>query len=1674
MTRKRKSRTHTRESYDSSPSGSEPDVRRRRKIRRNRNESTELRTSESRDRNAPRSSPGSRCRGATRDATRDEGRGASRERHASRMRDVSRDGTRDASRMRGAARATARDASRDRTHASRMQGTARDAAIVVTRDGAHDAPRSRDTSRIRDAPHVGTRDASRDRTRDASRMRGKARHLASVVSPDGAHDASRSRDASRMRDAPQLCDVSPGREVAHGRDTSCSRGMPRRHGSDIPITSPSDNKPAAVVSSFDSIKDADTNTNILVSVFKEFMQTMKADGGSERFPVLNVIPEFDPSKRTQTIETWISKVNECAQIYNWTERQTVHYALPKLAGLAQKWYQGLPSLLFSWAEWQSKLKLAFPSDQNYGQLLTEMLACRADFGESLEEYFYQKVVLLNRCNIHGKNAIDCILFGIEDRSVRTSAEATQFTEPDKLLVYLRNIRITKKFNKPNSSLRAGNADSKQPKILKGAQNDHDNRNNRNYRLTKCYNCGEEGHPYFKCKLPIKRCDKCHQVGHFADSCPGTKESTNNKTVLRISKESDSDSKYFKTAVVNGLNFDCFIDFGSQCSMLQESIAKKLVNSWSVSELPVLRGFGDSVVNCLGKCSVEIKVDSVTATVETLIVPDKLLQIPLLLGQTFTEQEHIVFLKTNNELKITTNTTKNVLVYVDNSLIVHGYTPVSIYTKPSYSGDLFVELSFCQDTRKQYEIIQSVVQVNNGQGIIIIKGLNSGFELLKDTLLLRALPLSQVQTLNIGRIEHCPDNTVTPQIKPCMIQVDDNIGCDHRIKLTELLNEFRDCFAFSVKELGCISGTEMNINLSDTTPVVYRPYRLSHSERHVVREMIKDLTDSGIIKQSSSNYASPIVLVRKKTGDYRLCIDFRALNKKTVKEHYPLPRIDDQLDNLSGHKYFTSLDLASGYYQIPMAESAKHLTAFVTPDGHYEFNRMPFGLVNAPSTFQRAVNGVLGNARFKEAFAYMDDVIIPSRTIEEGLQRLHDILSLFRSFGITLNLSKCNFLKQSIDYLGFEVSNSGVKPGKKKTEAVDQFPRPTDQHKIRQFVGLASFFRKFIRSFSIIAKPLTQLLKKDSKWRWGDAEESAFLKLKTELVKRPILSFYNPEFETQLHTDASKVGVAGILMQRPNKEVSFSAVAFYSRQTSPEEAKFTSYDLETLAVVTSLQRFRVYLLGIHFTIVTDCNSLRATFEKRDILPRVARWWSTIQEFDFQIIYKPGTGMAHVDALSRNPISSEILELQVRRIDTDWVATVQQNDPELQRIIAILNDKENDNVIEIKNNFVVKKGLLYRKTDIGDRWVVPKGVRWQILKSNHDEIGHFGLDKTLEIIKNNYWFAKMRQFTKKYVQSCLECAHSKIPTGKKSGKLHSIEKVEEPFHTVHIDHLGPFVRSKHKNAYLLLIVDAFTKFVIIVPVKSTKSVHSIRAIKNYFHTFSVPKRIISDRGTSFTSKSFQDYLSSLGIKHVMNAVATPRANGQVERYNRTVLTALTATNYDKPENEWDEHISEIQWGLNNTINKGTGKSPAQALFGLNLVSTSNALLQLNVTNDSESLGTSLEDTRKEISEHIKENQNKQKQRFDKARKEVKYKIGELVRVERDVPSVGKSRKLVPKLRGPYRIAEVLDNDRYVIEDTPLSKKGNRRFNGIFSVDKIHPWVVFNRSDSESEVPENDNTD
>ncbi|KAG7297976.1 hypothetical protein JYU34_018736 [Plutella xylostella] len=449
------------------------------------------------------------------------------------------------------------------------------------------------------------------------------------------------------------------------------------------------------------------------------------------------------------------------------------------------------------------------------------------------------------------------------------------------------------------------------------------------------------------------------------------------------------------------------------------------------------------------------------------------------------------------------------------------------------------------------------------------------------------------------------------------------------------------------------------------------------------------------------------------------------------------------------------------------------------------------------------------------------------------------------------------------------------------------------------------------------------------------------------------------------------------------------------------------------------------------------------------------------------------MSHVDALSRNPINNtpshpgsgelddvnDTLPSVLKITCEDWLLSLQLADSELQRIRKTLDDKE---YTDIKKNFVVKDNKLFRKVNDELKWVVPKSARFQLCRFNHDDIGHFGIEKTLNKISKDFWFPKMRKFIKKYVRSCIECAYGKEPSGPIEGLLHPIHKVNKPFDTVHVDHLGPFVKSSKGNSYLIVLVDGFTKFCLLKPLRNLKSGPTIKALDDIFTTFGYPQRLISDQGTTFTCNEFKKYCMETHIKHILNAVASPRANGQVERYNRTVLDTLTAYTDKIGEKNWDTVLGKLQWGMNNTLNKGINKSPSEALFGVGFASRNDNIFS-EILNETRQL-ENIDDIRERISTHIEKDQTLQKQNFDKHRKRARiYKEGDLVKILKPTPSNdGKSKKLMPKYSGPFRVTKVLENDRYEISSIQGTKITSKNYCNVWAADRIQPWITTYYSD------------
>jgi len=405
------------------------------------------------------------------------------------------------------------------------------------------------------------------------------------------------------------------------------------------------------------------------------------------------------------------------------------------------------------------------------------------------------------------------------------------------------------------------------------------------------------------------------------------------------------------------------------------------------------------------------------------------------------------------------------------------------------------------------------------------------------------------------------------------------------------------------------------------------------KRDQLKRLLDDLLANNIIRPSESEYASPIVLVKKKNGELRMCVDYRSLNKMLLRDNHPLPIIEDQLMILANKKYFSKLDLRNGFFHINMADESVKYTAFVTPLGHFEFLKMPFGLKVGPSRFQCFISDVFKElTETGDIATYLDDILVVSETLEHHLEILKRVFQLLMRNKMELRLDKCEFLATQIEYLEYTVTNDGISPTVNGIAAIKNFPIPRNIHEVQSFLGLSSYFRKFVQGFAHIAKPLYDMLKAKETFNFGTKELESFEIIKDKLTSFPVLSIYSSGDITELHCDASAAGYGAILMQKKS-DLKFHPIFYFSKRTTPTESKYHSFELETLAVIYALRRFKNYLHGIKFKIITDCDSFRLTLNKKDIHPRIARWALELQSYDYEVMHRAGSQMQHVDALNR---------------------------------------------------------------------------------------------------------------------------------------------------------------------------------------------------------------------------------------------------------------------------------------------------------------------------------------------------------------------------------------------------------------------------------------------------------
>ena len=491
-----------------------------------------------------------------------------------------------------------------------------------------------------------------------------------------------------------------------------------------------------------------------------------------------------------------------------------------------------------------------------------------------------------------------------------------------------------------------------------------------------------------------------------------------------------------------------------------------------------------------------------------------------------------------------------------------------------------------------------------------------------------------------------------------------LSAEWRERIEQKLGAMPEVFALHDSDFGRTDKVKHQIKLSDQTPFKHRSRPIRPQDLDAVRRHLQELSEAGVIQESESPFSSPIVVVRKKNGDVRLCIDYRKLNLQTIKDAYALPNLEETFSALTGSKWFSVLDLKSGYYQIEVEEADKPKTAFVCPLGFWEFNRMPQGITNAPSTFQRLMEKCMGDINLKEVLVFLDDLIIFSETFEEHETRLLHVLNRLKEYGLKLSVEKCKFFQTSVKYLGHIVSQHGVETDPQKIEALKTWPRPQNLKELRSFLGFAGYYRRFIQNYSKIVKPLNDLtvgyppLRKSDRSkessglyykpkelfgnRWTDSCQQAFETIIDRLTTAPVLGFANPKLPYVLHTDASTTGLGAALYQE--QEGAMRVIAYASRGLSRSESRYPAHKLEFLALKWAVtEKFSDYLYGTSFTVVTDSNPLTYLLTTAKLDATSYRWLSALSTFRFQLKYRAGKRNLDADGLSRRPHAELVNDL-----------------------------------------------------------------------------------------------------------------------------------------------------------------------------------------------------------------------------------------------------------------------------------------------------------------------------------------------------------------------------------------------------------------------------------------------
>ena len=812
------------------------------------------------------------------------------------------------------------------------------------------------------------------------------------------------------------------------------------------------------------------------------------------------------------------------------------------------------------------------------------------------------------------------------------------------------------------------------------------------------------------------------------------------------------------------------------------------------------------------------------------------------------------------------------------------------------------------------------------------------------------------------------------------QLDSDLEPCKQREVVQLINEYSDVFWQEGDQLPMANmPIQHEIHLKDNaTPQWSRPRRLVPDTRVEVREEVQYLLRQGLIRESTSPWAAPIVAARRKNGKLRLAMDYRRLNALTHPQHHPLPLIDDLVDQLTDAKFFSSVDLKSGYHQMPLRKEDAAKSAFVTPDGQYEWTGRgtPFGLSGAPATFQRLMSAILGELNWSAALCYLDDVLVWGRTWREHSERLREVLNKLRNAGVLLSPTKCCFGVREVEFLGHVIGNGTMRISEARTRALMETPKPTTVTLLRKAMGAFSYVQRWIPGMATIAKPLYAMMKgpRNAPLRWSEEASGAFEKLRSQVASAPILQLPDMKKPFVLVTDASDVGTGAMLAQHHDGK-QLAPVAFFHHTLSQAERNYPVTDRELLAVILAIKKFRIYLSSQPFDLITDHAALKwlNSLSMDEIHGRRARWLDYLQQFQIRPIHRPGTSpeLSMADYLSRVghhgfPLAMQCLSLQVvdgKRDGIHQLTTLftieelraaQRSCPAVGPVIQELQSSRSDGTICKESECILRrrarlclgsdgvlrykesKGRSTQSQPMGRRQilvvVLPRSLRRKFLELVHNAplSGHMGRNRTVERIRDIVWWPYMSEDVATYVRGCDACQRHKRPKHPDRAQLEETDIPSAPLARIQIDFVGPFQPSvPDQFRYVLAIQDVLTRYSLLVPAIDCTADTAARIIlERWLTVFDIPEVIQSDQGSHFTGDVFSKLCAAIGIRQALSSPNHAQSNGQVERQNQLIDNVRCVCDADIAA--WPDAVVSVQYAHNTSPNATTGYSPYQLLF------------------------------------------------------------------------------------------------------------------------------------------------